>query len=177
MKYPTIFNLIADVFKKAGVSGVLIGGFAVNQYCPPRFTGDIDFLVTEEIYDQILPVLKKTGFREGTRQHLFARLEGNAPDFLDIDFLFVDHQTFSLVVKDGKKENVLGETFIVASLEHLIALKLHSIKNNPKRELADMVDIMNLIRAGKVNVKMKRFRDLCLKYGSQELYEKIIRAI
>ena len=125
IKYATVFDLMADLFKKAGVSGVLVGGFAVNQYCPPRFTGDVDFLVTEAIYDRLLPRLKQLGFREGTRQHLFARFEANATNMLDIDFLFVDPQTFDSIVKDGKKENVLGETFIVASLEHLLALKLH----------------------------------------------------
>jgi len=64
-----------------------------------------------------------------------------------------------------------GKSFIVPSLFNLIALKLHSIKHNPKiREQKDFPDIVNLININKVNVEKKDFRELCLKYGTEGMY-------
>ena len=70
---------------------------------------------------------------------------------------------------------IAGRKFTVPSVEHLIALKLHSIKNNPKlRENKDMADIVELIGVNKIEVRKDSFRDLCLKYGNKELYDKIL---
>ena len=178
MKYPTIFNLIADVFKKTGVSGVLIGGFAVNCYKVTRHTGDIDFLVTDEAYKKLLPLFRKSGFRERARAKVCARLETAKGYLTDIDFVFVDQKTFDSIAADGKKIKVAGETFPVPSLEHLIALKLHAIKNHfETRQFKDLPDIVNLIRENKMNIRSLRFRQLCLKYGSQALYDRIISGV
>jgi len=56
MKYSTVFHLVSDVFRKAGVDTVLIGGFAVNHYKVTRQTIDIDFLCTKEDFDKIKAV-------------------------------------------------------------------------------------------------------------------------
>ena len=61
------------------------------------------------------------------------------------------------------------------SLQHLIAMKLHAIRQNPtQREPKDLQDIFELIAENGVNVQEKSFRELCLKYGTQELYQKIV---
>ena len=78
------------------------------------------------------------------------------------------------IIEAGKAINIAGENFIVPSLNHLVALKLHAIKYNPKiREYRDLADIMELIRINKVEVKDREFKNLCLKYGTEELYNKI----
>ena len=91
------------------------------------------------------------------------------------NFIFVDKETLARIIKDGKKVKIAGKTFVVPSLNHLIALKLHSVKFNPKiREFRDLPDIINLLRMNKVNVKTDQFRKLCLEYGTEELYHKIL---
>jgi hypothetical protein len=66
---------------------------------------------------------------------------------------------------------------MVPSLSHLIALKLHSIKYNPKLRLTrDLPDIINLIRINELNHKNPDFKELCLKFGTEEIYNKILEA-
>jgi hypothetical protein len=66
----------------------------------------------------------------------------------------------------------------VPCLNHLIALKLHAIKYNPKiREYRDLPDIIELIRINKINTKDVEFKNLCLKYGREELYNKILERV
>lgn len=174
MKYPTVFNLISAVIRKADVPCVLIGGFAVNFYKTARQTADVDFLIAKENLKAVLPLLEKEGYRQGVTEKIFTRLEENGRYRMPIDFMFVDKNTLDKIVKNGKKIEIAGESFIIPSLYDLISLKVHSIKYNPNRELKDLLDIVSLIRANDIDINDRKLRELCLKYGTEELYNKIV---
>ncbi len=178
MKYPTVFNLISGVFENQKVSAVLIGGFAVNYYKVMRQTADIDFLITKEDFDKILSILEEEGYITDYTQELFAKLSADKAHFMDIDFMCVDKDTFDKIIKHGKEITIAKARFIVPSLNHLIALKLHSLKFNPKlREYRDFPDIIELVRVNNIDVKDEDFKELCLKFGTKELYEKMLHKV
>ena len=175
MKYPTVFHLISDASKKTGARCVLIGGFAVNFYKVTRQTADADFLITKEDFEKITPLLKKAGCKQDISQNTFVRVESTGKTYLiDADFMFVDKGTLDKIIKNGKKTKIAGQEFILPSLNDLIALKLHSIKYNPRlRENRDLPDIVELIRVNKIDFKSEDFQGLCLKYGTWDIYNKI----
>jgi len=179
MGYPTVFHLISDLSRRTGISCALIGGFAVNYYMVTRQTADVDFLITKEDFEKIKVPLEKAGYKQEFSQEVFVRLESRKSGFLmDIDFMFVDKETLLKIIKDGKKTSIAGQKFIIPSLNHLIALKLHSLKYNPKlRENKDLPDIIELIRVNKLKYKSKKFHELCLKYGTKEIYQNILERI
>jgi hypothetical protein len=169
-----IFQVIGRIFAKSGAKCALIGGFAVNYYKVSRPTADVDFLITKEGFETIAVLLEREGFKKDYEQEVFARLLGETPFVMDVDFMFVDRDTLDKIIRDGKQVSIAGQDFIVPSLNHLIALKLHAIKYNPKgREYKDLIDIVELIRVNKVDVKDAAFRNLCLKYGTEALYNKL----
>jgi hypothetical protein len=175
MKYPTVFHLISDVVKQTKTSCVLVGGFAINYYKVTRQTVDVDFLITKNDFEKILILLEKEGYKQYYAHEVFTRLKSNKSYLMDIDFMFVSKETLNKIIKNGKRITIAGKKFIIPSLYHLIALKLHSIKYNPKlREFRDLPDIINLIKINHINVKNHKFKELCLKYGTQELYKKIL---
>jgi len=174
MKYSTIFHLVASVFNKKAVTCVLIGGFAVNFHNVARATVDVDFLTTKEDFESVFGLLEKEGFSKFSEQETFAQLKSGEGYFKDLDFMFVDQDVLDKIVKDGKQAIIAGQKFIVPSLYHLIALKLHAIKYNNKREYKDLVDIVDLIRNNKVDIKDIEFKNLCLKYGTEPLYKRIL---
>ena len=173
----SVFHLISDIFKEKDVSCILIGGFAVNHYRVTRQTLDIDFLITEEDFEKIFGLLAKEGYRKEFSHANFAHCKSGQIQFMDIDFMFVDKETLAKIKKESESLEIVDQRFRVPSLYHLIALKLHSIKNNPKLRLfKDMPDIIQLVRINKVPVTEKKFKDICLKYGTSDLYEKILEA-
>ena len=174
----SVFHLISDITHEEGVSCVLIGGFAINHYRVTRQTADVDFLITKEDFDKIVVLLEKAGYKKTSLQENFVQLESSRLALLNVDFMFVDQATLSKIKEEGNRFKIVGQTFTVPSLYHLIALKLHSIKHNSRVRLTkDMPDIINLIRVNEINVKDKRFRELCLKYGTSGLYDKISEAV
>lgn len=179
MIYKSVFHLLSDISKKARISLVLIGGFAVNYYKYTRQTADVDFLITNEDFQKILVLLESAGYRVDYSREVFARLISTKSSLLmDIDFMFVDGETLAKIIKDSQKTSIGGCEFRVPSLEHLIALKLHAVKYNPRPRLTkDIPDIVNLIIINKLNVKSKRFKELCLKYATQDIYQKILDSV
>lgn len=177
-KYPSIFHLLSDLFAKEDISCVLIGGFAVNYYKVTRQTADIDFLITQDDFVKLLSPLQKEGYTQDYAQEVFVRLTTRKSYLMDLDFMFVDKETLDKIIKDGKEISIARQKFMIPSLEHLIALKLHAVKYNLKlRIFKDIPDIINLIRINKVDAKSEKFKELCLKYGTQELYQKILDTI
>ena len=111
-----------------------------------RQTADVDFLITKADFDKIVGLLEKSGYKKALVQENFAQLQSSRLSLLDVDFIFVDKETLTKITKEGERLKIVGQTFVVASLHHLIALKLHSIRHNSKiRITKDLPDIINLI--------------------------------
>jgi len=178
MNERSVFHLISDLTQAEGVPSVLIGGFAVNHYRVTRQTADVNFLITREDFDKSVGLLEKAGYKKTTLEENFAQLESSKLSLLDVDFMFVDAQTLKKILDEGQKLKIVGQAFIVPSLHHLIALKLHSIKYNEKIRLTkDLPDIINLIRINEVDIDDKNFKDICQQYGTPQLYKKIREAV
>ena len=179
MSYQSVFNLLSDISKKININFVLIGGFALNYYKYARQTLDVDFLITEKDFEKILPLLESAGYKVESRQDVFARLVFSKGDLLmmDIDFMFVDDGTLAKILEDSPATEIAGCRLHVPSLENLIALKLHALKNNQARRLAkDISDIINLIIINRLDAKSDKFKTMCLKYGTLGIYHKILEA-
>ena len=178
MASQSIFHLISDLTKKEGVSCILIGGFAINYYRVTRQTADVDFLITKDDFDKIIPILEKAGYKRDLIQENFAQLKSTQLSLLDVDFMFVDQDTLTKFLNESQEIEIAKQKFLVPSLDHLIALKLHSIKYNQKLRLTrDLPDIINLIRINDVDFKSNNFKKLCLKFGTDEIYNKILEAL
>ncbi|MBI5872819.1 MAG: nucleotidyltransferase [Candidatus Omnitrophica bacterium] len=179
MSYQSVFDLLSDISKKINIRFVLIGGFALNYYKYARQTLDVDFLITKRDFEKILPFLGSAGYTVESRQDVFVRLVFGKGDFLmmDIDFMFVDEETLGKILEDSPTTEIAGCRLRVPSLENLIAMKLHAIKHNQAQRLAkDISDIINLIKINQIDAKEERFKAVCLKYGTPEIYHKILEA-
>ena len=174
----TTFSIISDVFSRKGVRGALIGGFAVNFYKVSRQTADIDFIISPEDFEKISRLLEEEGFAKKQEQDAFVCFSGNKPYLMDADFMLADEETVNEIVNRGSEVVIAGRKFVIPCLDHLLALKLHSVKHNPGfRESRDLPDIIELIKINGVDPKSCGFKELCLKYGSIELYRKIIEGL
>ncbi len=178
MNKQSVFHLISDITKKEGVSCVLIGGFAVNYHKVTRQTADVDFLMTKGDFDKVFESLKEAGYKNISNQENFEQLESSQISLMNVDFVLVEDETLREILESSHKMKIVKQEFFVPCLEHLIALKLHAIKSNPKVRLTrDLPDIINLVKINKVAFKDNEFKALCLKYSSKEIYDKILEAL
>ncbi|MBI4399088.1 MAG: nucleotidyltransferase family protein [Candidatus Omnitrophica bacterium] len=175
--YDTVFDFLSAEFKKAEVPFVLIAGFAVNYYKVARQTGDIDLMIAVQDFEKAAEILRKGQYKQTFKNETFAWFEDSPIYRIGIDTLFVAPETLQSMISEGTKAVIAGAEVIVPSLQHLIALKLHSIKSNTRRELIDLIDVYYLVRAHGINVYADDFKQLCETYANKEIYQKIVNAV
>lgn len=174
MNYPTVFDLIADVFGKAGVVYALVGGFAVNAHHVSRQTADVDLLIVADDLEKAGRALEASGYRKAAVADVVARFEGDGKRLMDIDLLLVDPATLRQVCDAGKLVKIAGNEFRVPSLRHLIAMKLHSIKGDPSKRLSkDLPDIVALMKRNGLTLADPGMEGLCRRFGTPDIFEKL----
>ena len=168
-----LFDKLSVEFERVKIPFLLIGGYAVNAYGYSRTTQDVDFMIASSDYGRAKEIVQRLGYRQYVHKDLCARFVDHENEWPPLDLVFVDQETFQNVVKEAKSVDLLGRKLLVPSAEHLIALKLHAIKNDPKREAKDLNDIFEIIKAKGLYVSAPKFKDFCLKFGNADLLERI----
>jgi hypothetical protein len=173
----SIFKFLSSLFTRHNVQSVLVGGYALIINKVQRMTFDVDFIMTAVDCSRIEPDIIAAGYSVFNRQESFIQFKSEKKGFRDIDFLLCDRQTLEKLIAHGKKVRIAGESFIVPSPEHCIAMKLHSIAGNRKRELKDFPDLVQLMTANAIDPAGAGIREMFRKYGVMDLYERIVAAV
>ncbi len=156
---------------------LIIGGYAVGAHGHTRATFDVDFLVRRMEHDRWFARLQNAGLKLFGETPAFAHftqlLEGDG-----LDLMFVDDPTFEQFWQASEERDFGGSQARIPSLEHLLALKLHVLKQAlPHRTSKDAEDVEILIRRNGINLSEPRYQQLFLKYGNREIYETIRRIV
>jgi hypothetical protein len=173
----SIFEFLSSVFGAHNIQSVLVGGYALNANKVQRMTFDIDFLITADDCAKIEPDLIMAGYSIFNRQDAFVQFKNERPGFRDLDFLIGDAHTKEQLISQGKKVTIAGKTFNVPSPLHLIAMKLHSMGGNRKRELKDFPDIVQIMIANGINPRDGDVVEMFKKYNLMDLHERALKAI
>jgi hypothetical protein len=156
---------------------LLIGGYAVAAHGHTRATFDVDFLVRRVDRDAWFTRLAAAGldlFGETKAFAQFSQLQGGD----GLDLMFVDEPTFNRMWQASEERDFGGMRARVPCLDHLLALKLHALKQAlPHRTSKDAEDVEILARRNGLNLRDPRYEQLFLKYGSREIYETFLRLL
>ena len=170
-----IFALLNEIAAKDALPFLMIGGHAVNAYGYSRITGDLDILVNRDDRDRWLGALTTRGF---TLKHDGGGfLQTNPPEgcLWPLDLMLANPRTFGDMMT-ASREVEQGEFRLrVPSLDHLFVLKLHALKQGlAHRNFKDFMDVLSLAQVNGVDVRSDSFRALCEKYGSKNIYERLV---
>ena len=176
-RYPVGVKSTIDILGKAledlAGRGLLVGGLALQQYAVVRHTLDVDCLICDADRDKIVEVFEKEEFAVTAETESFVRLRHGSVHMMDLDLLLVDAETLSEMLRESLPVSIGPRDLRVPCLAHLIALKLHAVRNDPKRELRDLSDIVDLLRANPDVVTSEELERLSIKYGPDGALEKI----
>lgn len=168
------FRELCETAHAKDLKWILIGGHAVAHHHYPRTTEDTDFLICADDKDAWLRLAAGRGlklFHDGGNFLQFTPPETTG---WRLDLMLVNASTFAKMLDGSETDTLEGQIVKLPSLDHLLALKLHALKNaRGIRVLKDMDDVANLITNNRIDVRSTTFRELVLKYGTPELYEKL----
>ncbi len=163
-----------DLLATAGSPLLLIGGHALAAYGLFRQTVDVDCLVAVDDVTAVLDTLEKSGYRESARTDTAIRCAAPQASLPDVDLLLVDRPTFDKLMATSQPMRRGRHEFNVPALPHLIALKLHAIRNQPQREARDFGDIAELLRLNPGIVTRDELLALARQFAPPDYESKLI---
>ncbi len=166
------FELVTGFLEKQQIPYAVTGAFAMYAYGFTRATKDIDFVVHIDAQESIVSFMESLGFEtyhcsSGFSNHILS------VGSVRIDFVYLDGETAETIFSSTSERLVIQDLKLPVILpEHLIAMKLHAIGNNPDRKLRDLADIKEIIRVAKP--ELESVRNLFVLYNLAGLFEDVI---
>jgi predicted nucleotidyltransferase len=172
------FETIDAETRKRNLHFLVIGGLAVNLHGYSRDTADLDLLIDAGQREPWLNLFSNLGYMIYQDGGNFIQLSSKTHAAWPVDLMLVQEKTFVPMFTDSREVDLYGMPSHIPSLEHLIALKLHALKNTRvERFLKDFLDVENLIRINRLDIKSENIRQIFAKYGTMELYDKVSRSL
>jgi Nucleotidyl transferase AbiEii toxin, Type IV TA system len=169
-------TLIHQEAQRRGLPYLVIGGHAVNAYCAPRGTLDVDFLVRKadrEAWDELLTV---EGFKPINVGENFANYSPPYSVSFRLDLMLVNNASFGLLRESAREVQCLGIKTLVPAVLSLIALKIHAIHHGPdSRKGKDWLDVENLVRAASLDPKGPELAEVFRRQGTSEMYADFLK--
>ena len=156
---------------------LVAGGLAVEVHGYQRKTFDADLVIRRTDRDAWLELMREMGFAVLLEGPVFLQL--NPPEESElppVDLMFMNDDTFDKLAATAISNPYGPELPRIVSLESLVAMKCHAIRHgHPGRVVKDADDLIHLFIANRLDPEADDWRKLILKFGSEELYEKLRR--
>jgi hypothetical protein len=172
LDFERVLREVARFFEREGFSYAVIGAFALHAYGLTRATRDLDFVTEFPAQKSLIAFLETLNYEtlhvsSGYSNHLHAD-----PSMGRLDFVYVSGETNRQLFGSAQKLLVLGEISVpVPRPEHLAAMKVHAMKNDPERTFQEMADILFLMQ--QPGIDKKQIRSYFEKQGLLDKYHEI----
>lgn len=129
----------------------------------------MDFLVRSAHQGKVIAHLESLGYETvycsaGYSNHLHP-----LTNLGRIDFIYVEGETADIILSETRPLLLFDDLLIpVVRPEHLIALKVFAMKNDPERSYREMADLQFLLKLSGLDIE--EIRGYFEKYGQMEKY-------
>ena len=176
MNFGTVLSLVTDFLNEHGYRHALIGGIALAAYGLPRTTVDVDLLVDSAAQDDLIRFLESRGYETLNRSQGYSNHLHSDPDWGSLDFVYAGGDTAErLFAECQRKQGPGGLEIPVPKPEHLAALKVLAMKNDPQRTFQEMADIRFLLTIP--GVDRREIQDYFERQGLKDRYDELERTL
>jgi predicted nucleotidyltransferase len=172
MDFAKVLKTIVEFSRNEGFPLALIGAFGLHAYGLSRATRDLDFAVDIAAQDKLLPFLESLGYRTLYCSAGYSSHEHESAPLGRVDFVYLSGETSRRVFGEARHILEIEDlTVPVPRPGHLIAMKVHAIKNDPSRTLQDLADIQFLMSLP--GIDEAEIRSYFEKSDLSDLYERV----
>ena len=153
MDFGKVLKTVSEFLSERRYQYGVVGGIALAAYGLPRMTVDLDFVVELRAQEELIRFAESLGYRTLHRSSGYSNHQH--PDNLiwgHLDFIYVHGETSQEIFAGCCR--FLGPGGLempVPKAEHLVAMKVLAMKNNPDRTFQEMADIRFLLTLPEVD--------------------------
>lgn len=176
MNFGVVLDTLSGFLQEKDHRFAVIGGVALAAYGLPRTTLDLDFVIDAAAQNNLIPFLESLGYQTLHRSSGYSNHVHSDPTWGRVDFVYVQEDTSSKLFADSRSIPGPGGIPIpVPKPEHLAALKVLGMKNDPARTFQDLADVRFLLTLP--GVDRVEIRDYFERHGLRGRFEEIERTI
>ena len=176
MDFAAVLSTIAADLEHNHLRYAVVGGIALAGLGMPRTTLDLDIVTDADNQEHVVAFLEGLGFETIHRSSGYSNHLHHKPALGRVDVVYVHgdtaEQLFAAVQRVGGPG---GLDMPVPAAEHLAAMKVLALKNDPKRELRELDDIRFLL--GRPDVDQERVREYFRQHGLMEQFHRVERTL
>jgi hypothetical protein len=145
--FGAVLQKVAAFLESKGYRFALIGGVALAAYGLARTTLDVDLLVESRAQEDLIAWLESLGFETLHRSAGYSNHLHPEPDLGRLDCVYVHGATSDTLFASCRLAQVPGGIELpLPRPEHLAALKILAMKNDPTRTFQELADIRFLLQ-------------------------------
>lgn len=152
---------------------LIIGGNALIAYGSERLTQDCDCAVVAADETQVATALEKIGYVFNERFDSFSRYVHLGRRRPVVDVMRLSGETFEKLWVQSREVPLGGAQLRVPKPLHLVALKLHALKQNPNRMGKDWEDIKYLLETTRGEWDGGELSELAHRYASPQILDQL----
>jgi D-arabinose 1-dehydrogenase-like Zn-dependent alcohol dehydrogenase len=167
--FAAVLERLAAFFESRNHRFALIGGVGLAAYGIARATVDLDLVVDASAQEEAIEFLESLGYETLYRSTGYSNHQHPARELGRVDLVYVRGETSRRLFDAARMVQGPGNVRIRVPIpEHLIAMKIVAMKNDPSRTYQDMADIKSLLSIP--GVDREEVRSQFEKHGLLERY-------
>jgi hypothetical protein len=176
LDFADVLGKVAAFFEREKQPFAVIGAFGLHAYGLSRATTDLDFVTDFAVQAALVPYLESIGYETlhvstGYSNHLHP-----VSALGRLDFVYVSGETSRQLFGSARIMTILeGILLAVPRAEHLAAMKIQAMKNDPQRTFQEMADILFLLRLP--DIDRNEIRGYFEKQGMIDKYDEICKLL
>jgi len=175
LELAAVVGEVRGFLDREGIPFAIIGALALHTYGYSRATNDVDVLVGIESQDRLIAFLERRGFETLHRSNGYSNHLHADPALGRLDVVYVDADTRDKIFSEARPASFGGLSVVVPKPEHLAAMKIHAMKNDPSRAFQEMADIQFLMKLP--GVDRDQIREYFERSGQVERFHELERSL
>ena len=174
MDFSRVLETVGGFLEREGFAYAVAGAFGLQAYGLARATYDLDLVAPAQAQPKLLFFLESLGYETLHASAGYSNHVHSDPELGRVDFVYVEGETSRRLFAGCKRTfSGGGRAIPVPRPEHLAAMKVQAMQNDPERTLQDMADIGFLLRLP--GVDEEEIRGYFENAGLLERYHEIKR--
>ncbi len=176
MDFGTVLRTVSAFMESKEYRFALIGGVALAAYGFARTTLDLDLVVEARGRDDLIAFIESLGFATLHRSTGYSNHLHSDPAWGRLDCVYAGGATSEQLFAACRVAKAPGGLALpVPKPEHLAALKVVAMKNDPARVFQDMADIRFLLQLPQVD--RQEVRGYFERHGMPERFDDIAKTL
>lgn len=173
MQFDEVLRTFSAFFEREGIRYALAGGNALVAWGHDRPTHDADFAVDGAHRQRVVAHAETLGYQTTFVSASFSNHHHPDSALGHVDFLYVYGSTADALFADAETRTTMNVELPVLAPEHLIAMKVHAMKQSPMRVLIDAPDIAYLLTLP--GLDHARIREYFSQHGLLKIYDELTK--